>query len=449
MDAVKIIMEVILMSRMKNSGVQWIGEIPDDWHIVRVKNIFKSKKEVVGDKADEYERLSLTLNGVLKRSKDANDGLQPEEFKGYQVLYENELVFKLIDLENIKTSRVGLSPFTGIVSPAYITLNNEQHTKYGYYFFLSMWQRNIFNALTGDGVRGNLSAKDLLNLKYPSVPLNNQEAIVCYLDQKVAYIDTIIEKTKESIEEYRKLKQSIITETVTKGLNPDVKMKDSGIEWIGEIPEHWECTKLKRLLEIPITDGPHETPNFTLSGIPFLSAESIKNNKLNFELKRGYISQEDFIKFSNKCKPRINDIFMVKSGATTGNIALVETNDEFSIWSPLALIRASGEILHYKFLFYYLQSYIFNEQVKQFWNYGTQQNLGMGVLSNLYLAYPPINEQNEIFRILDNKTNKIDLLLSMKLRCVEELESYKKSLIYEVVTGKKEIPTQEVGTLGL
>ena len=425
--------------KMKDSGVEWIGEIPEDWEIVKIKNVYKNPKEIVGNKVNLFKRLSLTLRGVIKRPKEDAKGLQPERFEGYQILKKGQLVFKLIDLENINTSRVGLSPYVGLVSPAYIILDNEKASKYGYYFFLSMWHRQIFNQLGGDGVRSSIGPKDLLNFPYVLASYDEQEKIANFLDEKVSLIDYTIEKTKQSIEDYKKYKQALITETVTKGLNPDVEMKDSGIEWIGEIPEHWKRTRLKRVLLIPITDGPHETPKLLDGGFPFISAEAIKNNKINFNLRRGYISEEDHKIYSKKCKPQLNDIFMVKSGATTGNVAIVETDEEFSIWSPLALIRCNDKSIYYKYLFYYLQSDIFQRQVQQFWNYGTQQNIGMNVLENLFVSFPDLREQKQIADYLDKKCSEIDKVITKKEKLIKDLEIYKKSLIYEYVTGKKRV----------
>lgn len=211
--------------------------------------------------------------------------------------------------------------------------------------------------------------------------------------------------------------------------------KDSGIEWIGEIPQEWNRTKLKRLLSTPITDGPHETPELLDDGIPFLSAEAVKNNKLNFDLKRGYISPEEHLRFCKKCKPQLNDIFMIKSGATTGNVAIVDTMEEFSIWSPLALIRADENILYFKYLFYYLQSYVFKNQVELFWSYGTQQNIGMEVLGNLYIAFSKTAiEQQQIAEYLDKKCGEIDRVVETEKSVIEKLKEYKQSIITEAVT---------------
>ena len=228
--------------RMKDSGVEWIGLIPEDWKIEKTKYHFFNKKEIVGIKADNYERLALTLKGVVKRSKDDNEGLQPEKFETYQILRKNELVFKLIDLQNISTSRIGLSNFIGIVSPAYIIIkaNNNINVRFVEKYYLSLWYFQIFNKLGDAGVRSSLNANDLLNILLPIPPLPEQQAIADYLDDKCAQIDNITATINEQIDVLKQYKKSVITEAVTKGLDSNAPMKDSGVEWIGQIPEKWE-----------------------------------------------------------------------------------------------------------------------------------------------------------------------------------------------------------------
>lgn len=213
-----------------------------------------------------------------------------------------------------------------------------------------------------------------------------------------------------------------------------LKYKDSGIDWIGEIPEGWEVTAVKHLLEIPITDGPHTTPELIDDGIPFISAEAIKNNQIDFSKKRGYISLEDYLLFSKKYKPEIQDIYMVKSGATTGSIAMVLTNDIFTIWSPLAVFRCNKNKLLPYFLFYFLQSNSFQKGIELHWSYGTQQNIGMGILGNLPVNFPPLAEQQQIADFLDSKTALIDEAISLKQQQIDKLKEYKQITIQTAVT---------------
>ena len=212
---------------MKYSGVEWIGEIPDKWNIVRLKDICINKKEVAGEKSSEYERLALTLNGVIKRPKDDQEGLQPKEFDTYQILEENDFVFKMIDLQNISTSRVGLSPYTGLVSPAYIRFASKkkgQFNEFILYYLLSLWHNCVYNNIAGDGVRNALNATDMGNLKCPYPTEDQQRKIAGFLNKKTAEIDSLIEIENQQIEKLKEYKQAVITEAVTKGLDNNVAM---------------------------------------------------------------------------------------------------------------------------------------------------------------------------------------------------------------------------------
>lgn len=210
--------------------------------------------------------------------------------------------------------------------------------------------------------------------------------------------------------------------------------KDSGIEWIGEIPSHWQIVPIKYSLSVPLTDGPHETPELVADGVTFISAEAIKEDKIDFDKKRGYISIEDHERFSKKYKPQIGDVYMVKSGATTGNLARVQTNHEFNIWSPLAAFRPDIQTTFSDFLFFFMKSKRFFTAIELGWNYGTQQNIGMNVLENLRMVRPPLSEQTAIATYLDRKTAEIDTLIADKKRLLELYEEEKTAIINQAVT---------------
>lgn len=210
--------------------------------------------------------------------------------------------------------------------------------------------------------------------------------------------------------------------------------KDSGVPWLGDIPSHWEAMSLKFSLSMPITDGPHETPEILLEGIPFISAEAVKKDKLDFNKKRGYISESDHEKYSKKYHPQRGDVYMVKSGATTGNVARVETDEVFNIWSPLAVMRPNIELISTDYLFYILKSTYFNISVQLKWNMGTQQNIGMGVLSNIKIIIPDIDEQQAIVNFLDDKLDHIDTLISKQQQLIEKLAEQRSAVITHAVT---------------
>ena len=190
------------MRQMKNSGIEWVGDIPDNWEVTKTKYQFQYKKEIAGLQSDKYERLALTMKNVVKRSKEDNTGLQPEKFETYQILRQDELVFKLIDLQNVSTSRVGRSSYVGIVSPAYIIL--RQHGKvlpcYAEKYFYVLWKNQVFNSLGDDGVRSNLGKDDLLNIPIPVPPLSEQKTIAGFLDKKCGAVDAMIADIQQEIE---------------------------------------------------------------------------------------------------------------------------------------------------------------------------------------------------------------------------------------------------------
>lgn len=212
------------------------------------------------------------------------------------------------------------------------------------------------------------------------------------------------------------------------------RYKDSGIEWLGKVPLHWEIVPIKYSLLVPLTDGPHETPELVSDGVAFISAEAIKEDKIDFDKKRGNISREDHERFSKKYEPQRGDVYMVKSGATTGNLARVETDAEFNIWSPLAAFRPDPQKTNTDFLFYYMKSKRFFTAIELGWNYGTQQNIGMNVLENLKMVRPPIGEQTAIAQYLDRKTAEIDALITDKKRLLELYEEEKTAIINQAVT---------------
>jgi len=272
-------------------------------------------------------------------------------------------------------------------------------------------------------------------------PIAEQDRIIKYLDKKCAAIDALIaakEKTNALLKERR---QSIIYEAVTKGLDPTTPMKDSGVEWIGEIPEGWSIGKTLFALSMPITDGPHETPELLSEGIPFVSAEAVScgDGIIDFNHIRGFISEEYYEECSKKYKPEINDVYMIKSGATTGRVALVDTDRVFTIWSPLAAFRTDETKCHYRFLFYFLQSDAYQKQVENKWTYGTQQNIGMRTLEKLLICFPPMEGQISIADYLDNVCNETRELIRANDNTIQKLKEYRQSLIYEAVTGKKQI----------
>ena len=417
-----------MMREMKDSGIKWVHDIPKSWNVTRGKYLFINKKEVVGAKVDEFERLALTMNGVIKRSKDDSDGLQPDKFDTYQILRKNELVFKLIDLQNISTSRVGLSPYVGIVSPAYIILKAQKNMlpEYAEKYYLMMWKNQVFNALGDSGVRSSLNAKELLELSLPVPPLAEQKKIADFLDKKCGEIDSISQDVQKQVEVLEEYKRSAIIEAVTHGLNQSAPMKDSGIRYIGKIPAHWDIMPNKYIM--------HKIKNIC----PVHTNEDILSLTMNGvvvrDLDAGGKMPSSFNGYQ-KLYPGNLLMCLFDYDVTPRCIGLIKNEGITSpAYSQFVLDNGNSERFFY---YYYLM--IDNDKSILHLAKNLRHSFTEDQLGTFPTVVPPQAEQKEIADYLDKKCSEIDSIIADKKAQLETIEKYKKSLIYEYVTGKKEV----------
>lgn len=433
---------------MKDSGVEWIGEIPENWETVRTKNVatLSNGNSIKDDEKSQYEDSTDAIPYISTKDIDSlhnidycNGMYVKNDDSNFKVAHKNSILM-CIEGGSAGIKKAKLKQDVCFVNKLCCFEPKSVDSDYLYYFLNSPKYEDHFKSLMS-GLIGGVSISDLKNINCTLPPLSEQQKIADFLDEKCGAIDEIISKTEQSIEEYKKLKQSVITEAVTKGVRPNRPMQDSNIEWIGKIPEDWNVRKTLHCLSMPITDGPHTTPQFFEDGIPFISAESVSFGKGKIDLShaRGYISDEFYKECCLKYVPKINDLLMIKSGATTGKVSIVDIEKKFTIWSPLAVFRVNPSMLFYKFLFYFIQSQNYQRQLEDNWSFGTQQNIGMRVLEQLKIVLPPLDEQKEIADYLDEKCAEIDTLIEKKQQFLSEMANYRKSLIYEYVTGKKEV----------
>ena len=432
----------------KDSGVDWLGKVPEHWENHRIDWISKIIRGNTGFKKDEL--LDKGKYVALQYGKTYKVDEVNETFK----FYVNDEFYKLSQVVHggdtilISTSEtiddLGHSCFynrddLGLIGGEQILLKPYTKFAFGKYLYYSsvIFCNDLKKYATGLKVF-RFSIDDLKNIFISLPSLQEQQTIANYLDKATAKIDTLIEKQTKLIELLKEKRQAVISTAVTRGLDSSVPMKDSGVEWLGEIPKHWISTKIKNMLSTPVTDGPHETPEFLYEGVPFVSAEAISKGYINFNKIRGHISLEDNKKYSQKYSPKLHDVYMIKSGATTGITAIVEDRIDFNIWSPLAVFRANSRLNPY-YLLNYLRSSNFQKAVELYWSYGTQQNIGMNVLENLDISIPPIEEQNDIANYLDDKISKIDNLITKATKAIDLLKERRTALISAVVTGKIDV----------
>lgn len=240
------------MREMRESGVEWLAEIPTTWDLVQLGSLFSEHKHKNAGLQSE-NLLSLSYGNIIRKDINTSDGLLPESFEGYNVIDDGDIVLRLTDLQNDQRSlRVGLSHERGIVTSAYVTLRKRSeaiNSKFYYYLIHSYDVRKGFYGM-GAGVRQGLNYAGCKKIMLTLPPTDEQESIVAVLDEKTAKVDALIANVQAQIEKLKAYKQSLITEIVTKGLDPSVPMKDSGVEWIGEIPKHWGVTRIKNLFDL-------------------------------------------------------------------------------------------------------------------------------------------------------------------------------------------------------
>lgn len=424
--------------KMKDSGIEWIGEIPEGWEIKYFVQLFSQvKNKNIGLR--EKNLLSLSYGKIKQKSIETVGGLLPDNFEGYNIIDRNDIVLRLTDLQNDQHSlRVGLSPERGIITSAYcsIRVRGAESPNYLYYYLHTFDIAKGFYGM-GSGVRQGLSWDGLKYIKILLPPQHEQDRISVFLNQKTLEIDSILSKTISSIEEYKKLKQAVITQAVTKGVRGEREMKDSGIAWIGEIPKEWGQTKVKMVASFFNGDRTSRYPqptDFVDNGIVFLTSRNIDGDEVDLsEVK--YITESKYNSLSG-AKIQINDIVFCLRGSV-GKCAINQTLSCGTVASSLATIRPNR--VHPKYLLYFLLSDIASTQTAVFMNGTCAANLSAENVANYYITLPISAEQKEIADYLSAKCAEIDRLIAKKEQLVKELESYKKSLIYEVVTGKREV----------
>lgn len=425
-----------MISGHKKSSIDWEETIPVDWDEVRAKFIFKNIKEIVGDKWDEYQRISLTYDGVIPRSKTDNEGLNPASLGTYQIVKENDLLFKLIDLENEKTSRVGLSSYEGITSSAYVRVDiQNQYPKYYYYWYYSMWFRYIYNKL-GNGVRSTINAPQLLNYPVPKPSYKEQQKIARFLDKKVEKIDELIQVQEDAVVKLEEYKQSVITEAVTKGLEPNVEFINSNISWLGNYPDHWSLSKIGRFSSSSSGGTPsrNEVQYWENGSIPWMSS-----GEVNYEYvydTREKITLKGLKNSSAKLYPKGTVMVALNGqGATKGKSAVLMI--ESTCNQSLAALRCRESKINPFYLNYTFK--VMYKFLRGLVGDGLRDGLTVSGLKETIICFPPLSEQIQIVNHLDKKTEEIKQLIQIKKDKIEKLNEYKKSLIYEAVTGKIEV----------
>lgn len=420
---------------MKDSGVEWIGEIPEDWEVTKNKYIFEQKKQIVGSDWENYQLLSLTTGGIIEKDINNLQGKLPESFGTYQVVEKDDLILCLFDLDMsaVFNSR---SLFDGMISPAYRRYKLKVEGSINYYNYL-------FDYIFVDRKYTSYSTTlrfTLDNDEFGDIPTivpskSEQIKIAKFLDEKINIVNYNIIKITDEILKLKEYKKSIITEAVTKGLDRDVPMKDSGIEWIGEIPEHWTLKKIKHVTEKSergtapsyVEDSNQvKVVNQATFSQGFFDSSNLRYSDVPIEKSKGLLYKDDVLIAST-------------GGGVLGKAHYFEQEGVYVADSHVTILRTNDRDFNNKYLFYIFDSNydLINGVLAK--GSTNQTELQSEWLKNFFVPSPSILEQKEIVKYLDRLMINIEDIINQKQAQIQSLEEYKKYIIYEYVTGKKEV----------
>lgn len=431
------------MREMKESHIPFCENIPINWSEIPNKYIFSCHSTKVGDKSSEYQLLSLTTSGVKEKSTTASGGKVPTSYDGYQTVEIGDMIFCLFDLD-CSAVFSGLSPYNGMITSAYDVLRANPNRADNH--FLEYWFQYVFSnryyKMFSKNIRYTVTGEMFNSIYTPIPPIEEQKKIGSYLDKLCKKVDALIANQEAQIEKLKAYKQSLITEVVTKGIDPNVPMKDSGVEWIEKIPEGWNAVPLKTLFDfgkgLPITKE-----NLVEEGIPVISY-----GQIHAKWNSGVTIHEELKRFVNKEYLETNPSCLVKKGdfiiADTsedregcGNAAYVDTDDTiFAGYHTVILISKKPNVDN-KYLAYLFLTDAWRSQLRKRVSGIKVFSVSRKFLSETSVLIP--DNASKMVELLDEKCSHIDKLISIKQQKIERLNQYKKSIIYEYVTGKKEV----------
>lgn len=427
--------DVAVYEKMKDSGIEWIGNIPSHWRIHTLYQLVTQVREKNSD-LQEKNLLSLSYGKIKRKDIDSPDGLLPASFDGYNIIEAGDIVLRLTDLQNDHTSlRVGLATERGIITSAYTTLRptDMSNSKYLYYLIHAFDLKKGFYGM-GSGVRQGLNYAEIKELRIILPSQDEQDTIASFLDEECTRIDVIINEIKASIDEYKKWKSSVIFRCVTKGITSDTALKDSGNTRIGHIPADWDTIRIKYVVEFePNCSKPNISPESLVSYVPM---ECIRTDCRTPRTAPLSNDSSSYSKFNN------GDIALAKVTPCfeNRNVCIMNNLENGYAYGSSELINIRATLINPRFLLYWLQTDTFiSGGVANMTGVAGLKRVSPSYIKNTLITFPPLTEQEKIVTYLDKKCANINSLISEKQMLIDELETYKRSLVYEVVTGKRKL----------
>ena len=425
------------MKQYKESGTQGIGLIPHSWDSKQL-GIFFSENRRANSNLESVTALQFKYGEIIQKPSNGRDlsDKDKELLSKYTVIEPGDVVVNGLNLNfDLKSLRIAIAKENGVITSAYIVLRPRKGVNPEYYNYVlkALDFQKILHGM-GEGIRLTLSYDELKKLNVPAPDAAIQTAIVSYLDKKCGKIDSLIRLQEQMVEKLKAYKQSVITEAVTKGLDPNAKLVTSGIDWIGEIPEGWLVTDIKKLC-VSITDGSHFSPERQSEGMPYITAGDIRGKGIDYNNAMRIRIEDYNLLESQGCRPHKGDILMVKDGATTGRVGMMIDNEECVLLSSVAMLTPLPNV-DSNYLMYLIQSNVIQAQIQLLMAGSAMPRVTLKKINSLKGLLIPLNDQHSIASYLDEKCADIDRLIALKQQKIESLKDYKKSVIYEVVTGK-------------
>ena len=436
--------EITTYEKTKDSGIEWIGSVPSHWRVHTLYQLVTQVKEK-NSNLQEKNLLSLSYGKIKRKDIDSPDGLLPASFDGYNIIEDGDIVLRLTDLQNDHTSlRVGLATERGIITSAYTTLRpiDTSNSKYLFYLLHAFDLKKGFYGM-GSGVRQGLNYAEVKELRVVLPSQDEQNAIVRFLDNQCGQIDSIIEEAKSSIAEYKKLREAVIFEAVTRGIKHREKTKDSGIKWIGEISESFSITRMRYIVS-EYKAGPFGSSLITdklnnQGNILVYTPEHIATQRTDLE-NNLYLPEERRKEMAQFFVQSGNIIFPIV-GSLGRAMLITDSMPEGIINQRLAKFKLDESKIDTEyFLWMFARSSFYAQFIEVNCRGSFIVNLTKTIVYDMPVILPnTLEEQRQISAYLKRKCGLIDELIKQKQSLVKELADYKKSLIFETVTGKRKV----------
>ena len=416
----------------KDSGVEWLGEVPEHWAVKRIGYFFNERREKVSDK--DFPALSVTKHGIVPQLETA---AKSDDSDNRKRVAKGDFV---INSRSDRKGSAGASDLDGSVSLICTVMRPQEavHTPFIHHLLRSMpFQEEFYR--NGKGIVADLwstNYSEMRNILLGMPPLPEQTRIAAFLNRETAKIDGLVAEQQRLIDLLKEKRQAVISHAVTKGLNPSAPMKPSGIEWLGDVPAHWTCLQVGKVCR-KVADGPHFSPKYLDEGVPFISARNIKVEAWSMEDVK-FVSEDDCREFDRRVIPEFGDVLYTKGG-TTGVARVVDFHYRFQVWVHVAVLKIKPDIVDAKYLALSLNGTACYEQSQLLTRGATNNDLGLTRMIKIWFALPPISEQQAVVAEIEKVTGALDTLITEAQRAIDLLQERRTALISAAVTGQIDV----------